>query len=480
MVNMKKIIAILLSIIAIVLIFAGCTANEQPDHPKAWIDDIDALFVKIKRMNEYSVHNLLGEPLAHVIDQKSDVYLDNQEIAVFIFYDNNGTVERVEREKPYETQENQVSAEKRCQIMNKLMGRNREQLISRYGEFSSNTEDLSVCRYDDFEGVQVAVYFDGNGTVEKLLIKANGKVENSSEAASSSDENTINPIELLDDMGKLNNTVIGMGLRDFLNLFGDPKGIMEEENCRVYLDSNKNGVFFYFDDMRNVCSIEKVTVAGILDKDKYLLPDTQLITVLINEFEGKSKRDIFETYGAIKYIGPKSNYYGYKNLYGKKVDVYFDDENILKRVIINSPLNNEKADDKIEDIQKEMVGKSVDRMSNTYGVINGAVSNKKYYAYFNNLGNGIFFHFNEKNIIYKVEEIKGNDIKNNGVKNEKEKLTMLMSKLLFKSEEQIEAYLGKPDKVFSPHHSVRYNNVDGEKINIYYDDDGFVKRVYVL
>ena len=108
MVNMKKIIAILLSIIAIVLIFAGCTVNEQPDHPKAWIDDIDALFVKIKRMNEYSVHNLLGEPLAHVIDQKSDVYLDNQEIAVFIFYDNNGTVERVEREKPYETQENQV------------------------------------------------------------------------------------------------------------------------------------------------------------------------------------------------------------------------------------------------------------------------------------------------------------------------------------------------------------------------------------
>lgn len=468
---MKKIIALLFSLIAIVLIFSGCAAKEQP---KAWIDDIDALFVKTKRMNESEVHNLLGEPLAHVVDQRSDVYLDNQEVAVFIFYDEEeGTVIRIEREKSYETQETQLSAEKRCQIMNKLMGKSREQIVKRYGEFDKISKNSAVCRYRDFEEAKVIIYFNESGIAEKLSIKAKNEEANSSDENLSSKDETLDADMLLNDTQKLNETVVGMGLRDFLNIFGDPDGVMEEDNCRVYFDGDKNCVFFYFDELRKVNAIDRILVSDIENKDYYCLSDEQLLTALMNEMMGKTKKEISAEYGRTRYILTTPNAYGYTNLYGKRVNLYYDKDNVLDKIEINVE-TNDFADKDITEIRKKSIGLSPDDNKYFIDACRGYVNSKNCVVRLNSRGDAIVMYYNEggNGIINRVEKLDGEAIKLHGAKNDIEKMVTILHHVSGKEKYQIEKEFGKADiKIEFSDDYMGYENIYGNKLMILYYTD---------
>ncbi len=467
---MKRIIAVLLSLIAIVLIFTGCADKEQP---KAWIDDIDVLFAKTKRMNESEVHNLLGEPLAHVVDQRSDIYLDNQEVAVFIFYDEEeGTVIRIEREKSYETQETHLSAEKRCQIMNKLMGKSREQIVERYGEFDKISKNSAVCRYKDFEDAKVIIYFDETGIAEKLIIKAKDEEANNSDENVSSKDETLDADMLLNDMEKLNETVIGMGLRDFLNIFGDPDGVMEEDNCRVYFDGNKNCVFFYFDELRRVNAVEKLLVSDIENKDYYCLSDEQLLTALMNKLIGKTKKEISDEYGRTRYILTTPNAYGYTNLYGKRVNLYYDKDDLLEKIEINVE-TNDFADKDISEIREKSIGLSPDDNRYFIDAYRGYVDSENCVVRLNSRGDAIVLYYSEGgNAIKRVEKLDGESIKLQGAKNEIEKMVTVLHHFSGKEKEQIEKEFGKPNiKIEFSDNYVGYKNIYGNKLMVLYYTD---------
>ena len=327
---MKRIIIALIGVALLALCFMGCTSEETFC---GWLDDTDALSVKINRMNKSEVHNLLGQPVALLVGSESEVYLDTADIGVFIRYGNEETVVGVEREFSDNAPRFKVSAQTRCDIMNKLLGRTKREIAERYGEFDFSSQNTKECGYQSFEGVTVTIRFNEKEVAEKLAIKGSLPMEDNNDDPSKLSQKE--RLETLSNMKYLNETVVGMDLSSFLELFSEPQGVMEKQNCRVYFDGNKDCVFFYFDADRKVSRINKVSYNDVKYKDFYSLKDESLLTVLMYNHIGKSKTEMHEIYD-ITYILRTPNSYGYVDEWSRELFVYYDDNDVVKKVMINN------------------------------------------------------------------------------------------------------------------------------------------------
>ncbi len=174
---MKRKIALLLLLTFSVLFLFGCRQrdvteqNKKTESPKGWVDDTEALSVKLIGQTKYLVHNFLGEPVAHLLYVKSDVYLDSDGVGVFVYYNDNERVTHISGELPYSTVSSNVSAQKRCEIMEKIIGKSKQELIDRYGKPNNSFEKESKWEYNNFYEHQVNIYFDENQIAQKLLIQ---------------------------------------------------------------------------------------------------------------------------------------------------------------------------------------------------------------------------------------------------------------------------------------------------------------------
>ncbi len=469
---MKRKIVVLISFILLIICLGGCSKQELFC---GWIDDTEALSIKLTRMNQSEVHNLLGNPVAMLVGSESDVYLNGDELGVFIHYGKNGEVVSVEEEYSETKKELALTPNLRYKIMNKIISRRKDEIIDRYGEPDSASKDGTVIKYKNFDGVKVSILFDQNNVAQKLSFAANETKETPSTNQSSNKVNTDDPVALLNDITALRQKVTGMNLSDFLTLFGKPKGEMETDDCRVYFDSNKNCVFFYFDELRKVTNVEKFEAATLEGNDRYCLTDEELLTVFMNEFIGKTKKEMQNEYGRTRYNLTTPNAYGYTNLYGKRVYVYYDSNNVLEKVVINIE-SGDFADMDISVIREKSIGLSPDDNRHFIYSYRGYVHSKNCVVRLDSRGDAIVLYYsrNEEGIssIYKVEKLDGEKIKVNGANNEIEKMVTVLHHFSGKERYQIEEEFGKPDikNKFSENY-VGYNNIYGNKIMVLYYTD---------
>lgn len=477
---MKRIIIALISLILLTFCLIGC-ATEETFY--GWIDDVDALSIKLNRMNQSEVHYLLGQPVALLMGSESEVYLNSEDIGVFIHYDADGEVVSVEEEYNESKKEFKIAADMRCKIMNMLIGRTREEIINRYGEPDSVSKDLSVMKYKNFDGVKVSILFDKQGLAQKLSLSVKKKEDNLSSDQGSTVEKE-DSVALLNDMTALRKKTIGMKLSDFLTLFGKPKGVMETDNCRVYFDSNKDCVFFYFDEQLKVKSVEKFYMTDLKNKDYYCMSDEELLTSLMNKLIGKNQDDVREEYGRTRYILTTPNAYGYINLYGKQVNVYYDSNNLLEKIEINV-YTNDFADKDISEIRAKSIGRSPDDNEYFIDAYRGYVNKENCVVRLNSRGDAIVLYYEEGgDTIKRVEKLDGEAIKLNGAKNDIEKMVTILHHFSGKEKEQIEKEFGQPDiKVEFSDNYMGYKNIYGNKLMVLYRTDIIMNKtemVYVF
>lgn len=173
---MKRKIAVLLLLAFCVLFLWGCRQNEEieknlkKEYPKGWLDDTEALTVKLTGQTEYIVHSFLGDPQAHILGVESDVYLDSEGVAVYIYYNEKGYVNNVISELPYSVTGTNVSAQKRCEIMDKIIGNTKNQIEEDFGKPNAVFKKENKWEYNEFLEEKVLIYFDENQIAQKVYV----------------------------------------------------------------------------------------------------------------------------------------------------------------------------------------------------------------------------------------------------------------------------------------------------------------------
>ena len=324
---MKKSIALILSLIFILLAFSGCSKKEKIVF-RGWIDDNAALYVKINKMNRFEVRNLIGNPSAKILDENCEIFLKENGEALLVSYNADGLVTKLQSEDLAKISADS-NARKRCEIMNKILGRTKEELIKRYGEPDEKNEKDNVIIYDNAFDVRVRIKFDENQKAQKIFAEG----INNEIIVKNPNETITLPENPLDDFEAFDKVASGMYEKDLISLLGQPQGFFKYQKIRVYFDSNKNCIFIKCDEDKKVENIEKMTYLEAMENQ--VKNRKAWMVLLMNEFIGKSRKEVNEKYH-VEYINQNARTYGYDDIVSSMVYLtYSKEDDTVEKVTIN-------------------------------------------------------------------------------------------------------------------------------------------------